>query len=331
MPEVKEAKVKEPGAERGRTEMTTYGFIGTGHLGSMLIEQFVRSGAVAADDILAANRSPEKLKRLVDATGIRTAGNRVIAELSDVIFICVRPLEVRDVLNEISPLLSREKLLVSAAGDVSLSDLQSLCSSRLARAFPSMASQSLRGVTLLAFGEGVPDSDRILLSSLFSRIGWAEVVDEKDFATLADLTSCAPGYFAALLREFTLAAERQGIHSLLAERLVRRSILGTALLLESGGKRADGGRGGERDRESDGDRGDGKGKSKNGRESGRKSESIGFSELIESVATPGGITEAGVRVIRAGAPIIFDQLFSATQARHDEVRRRIDAKRQTKP
>ena len=80
--------------------MTTFGFIGTGHLGSMLVKKFVETGAIEAEEILASNRTPEKVERLAEATGIRSVSNRVVAELSDVIFICVRPLEVRDVLSE---------------------------------------------------------------------------------------------------------------------------------------------------------------------------------------------------------------------------------------
>ena len=82
--------------------MTTFGFIGTGHIGSMLVKKFVEAGAIEAEDILASNRTAEKVMQLAEAAGIRQASNRVVAELSDVVFICVRPLEVRDVLRELA-------------------------------------------------------------------------------------------------------------------------------------------------------------------------------------------------------------------------------------
>ena len=263
--------------------MTTFGFIGTGHLGSMLVKKFVETGAIEAEEILASNRTPEKAERLAEANGIRPASNRVVAELSDVIFICVRPLEVRDVLSDVAYLLNSQKLVVSVAGDVSLEKLQSLCPARMARAFPSMASEMLQGVTLLAFGDNTTAEDQRLIAGLFHALGQAVEVEEKDFAVLADLTSSAPGYFAALMREFVLAAERREIPSELAERLIKQTLLGTALLL--------------------------------GEES--------FAGLIESVATKGGITEAGVKVIQREAPGMFDQLFQATEARHEQVKKKI--------
>lgn len=262
--------------------MTSFGFIGTGHLGSMLVRKFVQTEAVDSGDILASNRTPEKAELLAQATNIRISTNRTVAELSDVIFICVRPLEVADVLKELEFLLTPEKLLISVAGDVSLKALRELCSSRVVRAFPSMTSERLKGVTLLAFGDNATAADRHLTSQLFRTIGEVAHVEETDFEVLADLTSCAPGYFAALLREFVLAAKCRGIEEELAERLVKETFLGTALLLED----------------------------------------ESFQGLITSVATKGGITEAGVKVIREDAPAMFDRLFLATQARHDQVKKR---------
>lgn len=72
--------------------MTAFGFIGTGHLGSMLVRKFVETGAIDAGDTIASNRTPEKVGRLAEATGIRIGTNRVIAEISEVVFICVRPM-----------------------------------------------------------------------------------------------------------------------------------------------------------------------------------------------------------------------------------------------
>ena len=261
------------------------GVIGSGHLGSMLVRKFVETGAIDAGDVIVSNRTPEKADRLAEATGVRAATNRVAAELSDVILICVRPLDVRDAISDIEHLLTPEKLLISVAGDVSLEVLRSQCDARVMRAFPSIASEHLKGVTLLAFGDNATAGDRHLAMHLFRAIGDAVVADEKDFGLLADLTSCAPGYIAAIMREFVLAAKSRGVGEDLAERLVRQTMLGTAMLLED----------------------------------------ESFQGLISSVATKGGITEAGIRVILAEAPEMFDRLFQATHARHEQVRRQVDS------
>jgi competence protein ComER len=261
------------------------GFIGTGHLGSMLVLKFVETKAADAWDILASNRTPDKAQHLADSTGIGIENNRTVAKHSDVVFICVPPLEVRNVLMDLEDLLTPDKLLVCTAADVSLRMLQTLCRARLARAFPSMASERLKGVTLLAFGDNATSLDRTLIKQHFCAIGDAVEVDEKEFGILGDLTSCAPGYIAALMREFALAANRRGISQDLAERLIKQTLAGTAQLLEE----------------------------------------ESFQRLACRVATKGGITKAGEKVIRQEASGMFDRLFQATQAKHDQVKRRLDS------
>jgi len=91
--------------------MTTFGFIGTGHLGSMLVHKFIETRAIKAE-------------HLAKDLGIRVGNNREVAGQSEVIFLCVRPLEIKAVLKELSEQLKPEKLLVSAAVDFSLKDLE---------------------------------------------------------------------------------------------------------------------------------------------------------------------------------------------------------------
>jgi competence protein ComER len=260
--------------------MTTVGFIGTGHLGSMLVREFVETGAIKAENILVSNRNPEKAGQLAKETGVRVGDNREVAQRSDVVFICVRPLDIKSLLNELQELLTPEKLIVSVAVDFSLKQLQDLCRARIARAVPSIACEKQSGVTLIALADNATPLDSSLLFSLFGAIGDPVAVSEDHFDVLGDLTSCGPGYIAALLREFALAASWKGIPRELAEELVKKTMIGTARLLED----------------------------------------EGFEELISCVATKGGITEEGVRVIHAEAPDMFCQLFSATHAKHDLVK-----------
>jgi pyrroline-5-carboxylate reductase len=48
-----------------------------------------------------------------------------------------------------------------------------------------------------------------------------------------------------------------------------------------------------------------------------------FDDLIAMVATRGGITEEGAKMIEALSPEMFRQLFSATSAKHRLVKDRI--------
>ncbi len=50
---------------------------------------------------------------------------------------------------------------------------------------------------------------------------------------------------------------------------------------------------------------------------------MGFEHLISSVATESGITEAGLKVIEAEIPEIFNKLFSTTIKKHEIIKREL--------
>ncbi len=260
------------------------GIIGTGHLGSMLVRKFVETGAIKAENIIASNRTREKVERLAEGLGISIGSNREVAEKSDVIFVSVRPLDVKGVLREIRGLLTPDKLLISAAADFPLKELIPLSFARAARVFPSITSERMKGVSLVALGENTTPRDKDLIFTLFKAIGYPVEVDENDFEVLADLTSCGPGYIAALMHEFSLVASWKGVPKELAEDLVKKTLEGTAELLQENS----------------------------------------FVELIACVATKGGITEEGVKVIQSETPPIFDHLFQATKAKHERVKKLVE-------
>ena len=265
--------------------MTTFGFIGIGHLGSMLVDSFVRRGAIRSEEIWVSNRSQEKVQKLAEELGVRAADNLEVAKRSDVIYLCVRPVDLEGVIAEIGELLTPDKLIVSVAVDFSLRRMQELCSARTARAVPSVASDKGLGVTLLVLGNDASEDDRSLLFNLFRAIGWPVQVAEEQLEVLSDLTSSGPAYIAAILGEFALEATRRGsmVQHDLAEELIKKTLIGTAALLED----------------------------------------MSLDDLIAMVATSGGITEEGVRVIKSCSPEMFRQLSSATSARHRLVRERI--------
>lgn len=268
--------------------MTTFGFIGTGHLGSILAEKFIQTGAMRREEIWISNHSPNKAFKLAEKLKVQTADNLAVAENSDVLFLCVRPLHIKGVIAELHELLTADKLIVSVAADFTLGEMKDLCRARIARAIPSIASDKGLGVTLIVLEEDAREMDRSLLFSLFGSIGWPVEAAEEQLEVLSDLTSSGPGYIAAILREFVQEATMRGVDRCLAEELIRKTLSGTAALMED------------------------------------KS----FDDLIAMVATRGGITEEGVRVIKDQSPELFRQLFAATSARHQLVKEKINDRKE---
>lgn len=269
--------------------MTRYGFIGTGSMGSMLIRKFIGTGFVAPSDISASSKSGISARALAGKTGITWGvSNRTVAETADVLFICVKPLQVRGVLDEIRDVQKHGALLVSIAGCVSLDNLRDWTGDNVhwVRIIPSVTAEENAGISLVAWGHGVTPGDKKLVLGLLNAISTAVEIDEQNFDPYTDLTSCGPALIVAMMREFAGSAVRTGtIRPELAEYLVKETMIGTARILAG--------------------------------------EPMKFDDVIGRVATKGGSTEEGVKVLQARLPDVMDEVLQALDAKRRVVNEKV--------
>jgi competence protein ComER len=212
------------------------GFIGTGSMGTILIEAFIESGAILPAQIVASNRTQEKLHALVAKhPGIQAANNRNVAQKADVLFLCTKPLEYRIVLEEIRDLLTPEKLVLSITSSVGVGQLEAYIPCKVARVIPSITNSALSGASLVTFGSRLNHEERKQLLTLFSAISTPIEIEEAQTRISSDITSCGPAFFSFLLQRFIdSAVEHTSISEEQATRLATEMIIGMGRLLEDG-------------------------------------------------------------------------------------------------
>jgi len=265
--------------------MNTFGFIGYGNMGSTLIDGFLSSGVLVPGDIMVSSRTEAGLSPLLEkwpGTSI-TGDNRRVAQESHTLFICVKPLNVRPVFEEIKDVLSDDTHLVSIAACVTISNLETKFGGMITKVIPSVISQVKEGVSLFCHNSKVDKENAGQIERLFESIGKVVLIEEDQFEVAADLTSCAPGMIAAIFQNFVEAGLRHSrLPKELAQDMVISTLFGTAkLLMEQG---------------------------------------LGFPELLSRVATKGGITEEAAKVLNKGLPGLFDEVFSKTIGKHESVK-----------
>src|SRR5271154_6714072 len=93
--------------------------IGAGKMGGILLEAFLKHGLVTPAQVFATVRQTSSERRSISSAQT-TLGtdNRAAAKNADVILICVKPLAVAAVLDEIGPELNDQKLVISIAAAV---------------------------------------------------------------------------------------------------------------------------------------------------------------------------------------------------------------------
>jgi competence protein ComER len=258
-------------------------FIGTGSMGSILIESFVQSGALPPQDITVTNRSREKAETLAKRIpGLRIAdSNHEAASGSPLVFVCVKPFEYKKVIDEIRHALLPEQILVSITSPVMISQLEEELPCKIAKIIPSITNYVLSGATLCIYGRRMDLEDQLMLEDLMGRISTPLRVTEQYTRVTSDISSCGPAFFSLLLHRFVEAAvDETGIPKELAVRLASEMLLGTGKLLTQGGMTPE--------------------------------------TLMSRVAVPGGITAEGLRLIDRELSGMFHSLIQITHAKYYE-------------
>lgn len=258
------------------------GFIGTGSMGSLLIDAFLSSGALEPCDVLASNRSPNRLLQLQQRhPGISIGSNRETAQGSEIVFICVKPLEFKTLTDEIASSLRSEQIVVSITSPVMLHHLESTLPSKIAKVIPSITHRVKSGTSLCIFGSRLNKKDRLLLQQLLSFIGVPLEIQEKHTRIASDFSSCGPAFISYFIERWIEAAvEATGIDQELITRLAGEMLLGTGKLLTQG--------------------------------------ELTPQELQERVAVRGGITAEALGHLRTSLEGVFERLILTTHDKYDE-------------
>lgn len=188
--------------------MKKIGVIGTGNMGTILIEAWLEAKILNPADLIITNRTLSKALMLKEKhPGIKVAESAAeIAEQADFIFLCVKPLQINSLLQGIKQHIKRDQLVISITSPLSVSQLESAVNAPCARFIPSITNRVGSGVSLLSFSESCSKEKVSALFDLASAIS-APVIIENDITRVAsDIVSCGPAFFSYLAQAFIDAA-----------------------------------------------------------------------------------------------------------------------------
>jgi competence protein ComER len=225
--------MKQASVRRG--EALKVCFIGTGSMGSLLTEAFLKAGALSPEQVTLASRTRSKAEALAARyPGLAVADDNLSAASdANLIFLCVKPSDFRAVLDDILPVLTKDRIIVSITSPIRIETLEKIVPSKVAKIIPSVVNSVGCGATLFMFGARLNDDDRALLRQLFSSISRPVEIDEEKVRVASDLSSVGPAFFAFLLERFIEAAVAEtGINRETATTLACEMLLGTARMLQ---------------------------------------------------------------------------------------------------
>jgi pyrroline-5-carboxylate reductase len=254
------------------------GIIGYGSMGKMLLSKFIQSRKVDESDLFIANRTYEKIMDLNKIySKINICKNNIeLAKHVDILFICVKPLEIKIVLMEILNYIKNNCHIISLNGSVLFNQLEQICiNKKISKVIPSVTAEINQSVTLVCHNNFVENGNKNYLNKLLECFGTVVEIPEMEIGMGSELTSCMPGFIGAIFKVITDEAEKHTkINKNDIVKMVVETMYGTGKLLME--------------------------------------KEMAFDSLISRVATKGGITEEGTKIIEKKLPEIINEMFEKT-------------------
>jgi pyrroline-5-carboxylate reductase len=212
-------------------------FVGAGHVTRLLLSNLLgRKGTLPPNRVVVSGPRPLRLREFEERFGTAvTTDNVEAARSADVVFVNVRPHQVKEVLRDLASVDWADRLLVSLAAGVPLERYRVLGEScAVARILPNPPSAIGRGVVAVSFDRRVPPERREGLLSLLRPLGTLMPLPESQMDLVTSLTSPAPvlAFAQALVDGAVLCGMERGD----ALAAVRETLAGTLEMWSSSGK-----------------------------------------------------------------------------------------------
>lgn len=265
------------GCCEGATMKTKIAIIGYGSMGKMLLEKIIGAKIIPENYIYLSNRTLEKIKILKERYNIHICDTNVeAAKNADLIFLCIRPTDIKTVLEEIITVIDKKTHIISLNGSIRFEQLERICrENKISKIIPSVTAEINESQTLVCHNKKVAEKDKKTLMKILKSFGDVIELPEEELGMGAELVSCMPGFIAALFNEIKKEAQKHTNiteHQIIA--MLAHTMVGTGRLIIE--------------------------------------KNMTFEAVIERVATKGGITEEGTKIIERDFPEVVEKMFNKT-------------------
>ena len=256
--------------------------IGAGRMGGTILRMLKGAGSWSLAACEPDSKGREALSQEM-GKGVKLV--ETVEELgeAEVILLAVKPA----MLEKVAEWLRGRRdsyLLISILAGVTTEKLAKEAGgkARVIRAMPNQALRVGKGVTAICAGSGAKKEDLEVARNIFALGGTVLEIGEEQMDVVTALSGSGPAFMAKWVEELEKAATRAGLDAKVAGELAARTMLGTGALLVR--------------------------------------EGITPGELCSAVASPGGTTEAGLKVMQAGGiEALAEKAMSAAVKRAKEL------------
>ncbi|HLC60029.1 MAG TPA: pyrroline-5-carboxylate reductase [Candidatus Nanoarchaeia archaeon] len=210
----------------------TISFIGTGKMATALISSIYRNKLNY--EITASDHKEENLKNIKSKFSkiTTTLNNKEAVKKSDIIFICVKPQVIKEVLNEIKSEI-KNQLIVSIAAGIKIKNIEKIIGKkRVIRVMPNV--NCLVGEMAAGFAANIQVTKKDIkeISNLLNSAGMSFFIKEEMMDAMGVIgPGTGPAFFSLFIKYLAEAGMKKGLSLEMALKVVAQTALGTGKLI----------------------------------------------------------------------------------------------------
>lgn len=216
--------------------------IGGGNLGVAIAEGLINSKYCKAGEITITRRNISLLENL-KKKGVKTeTDNAKAVKSADIILLCVKPFQTKEVLKEIASSINSKQIFISVVTGVSIEDIEDVLRKKqqsdliipLFRAMPNTAIAIGESMTCISYCNANAKQIQSV-SNLFDKLGKAVVIEEKLMEAATIIGACGTAFAMRYIRANIQGGIEIGFDANTARTIVAQTVKGAAELLIKNG------------------------------------------------------------------------------------------------
>jgi pyrroline-5-carboxylate reductase len=215
----------------------TVAIIGAGAMGETLLSGLLRAGHDPAGLVVGGER-PERADELRAKYGVQVVANTEAARSAETVALVVKPQDMADVLDEISPQLHPGQLLVSLAAGITIAFIEQRIPDGVAvvRVMPNTPALVDEGMAAISPGTHCDEGHLDVAEKLLASTGRVVRVPEKQQDAVTAISGSGPAYLFFVVEAMIEAGVHLGLPRSTASELVVQTVVGSAKLLRETGE-----------------------------------------------------------------------------------------------
>lgn len=237
--------------------------VGAGSMAESFISGIVENELIDKKNVWVTNHSnEERLNSLRERYGIRSTYDlKALFDGADIVMLAMKPKDSATAIQAIRNYLTENMLLISVLAGVSMDTIETLARKSLAivRSMPNTSAAVGKSATAIAVNKRVTNEQLETTRNLFDTVGLTSFVEEEQLDAVTGLSGSGPAYIYYLIEAMEKSAVEVGLEKEMASQLIVQTLIGAAEMVKNSSKSS--------------------------------------TQLRKDVTSPGGTTEAGMKVL----------------------------------